>query len=227
MKKLLLCIMAAVMMTAACKKDDVLVRHEQDMVLITDGKMVTDNGLVFNVVKNDMTPEWTGWKRAFITCDVLRKVSDKEYDIHLTDIHQALLKDIVAVGDLSDEEMGDDPIDIASCWVSGDYINLISHLVYDPASGKAHFINFVYLGEEDGVLRFRLRHNSYGEYFGAPGMEPPFTLGSSYASFPIGKYIPEGKDQVQIEIIWKWHVMSAGVLTPDTEIKSARIRLRR
>ena len=226
MKKLLLTVLAALTL-AACAKDDVLVRYEQDMVLIVDGKMLTDNGLTFTVVENDATSEWTAWKRAFITCDVLRKKTETEYDIRLTDARQVLLKEAVAQGDLSEEKLGDDPIDITYGWIAGGYLNLLTRIVYSPASDKPHLINLVYLGEEEGVQRFRLRHNSYGYYFGAPEIEVPLSVGSSYVSFPIERFLPEGKDSVEVEVIWKWHVATGDGLIPETEEKSDRVILRR
>ena len=226
MKRLIFSIVA-VLLTAACAKDDVLLRNEQDMVLVVDGKLLTDNGLTFTVVQDDSDAGWEGWQRALVTCDVLRKTSDTGYEVRLTAAQRVLLKDAVEEGELSDEEMGDDPIDIVSGWIAGDYLNLLTRVVFDPDSGQAHFINLVWLGEEDGVVRFRLRHNSFGYYFGAPDVVPPVVLGSSFVTFPVGRFLPEGAQAAEAEVIWKWHVSAEGGLAPETQERSARFILRK
>ena len=228
MRKLLFTVLAVLLM-AACAKDETLVWNEQDMVFISGTTMTTDNGLVFKVVEDVSRAGWTEWKRAYIVCDVLRKISGAEYEIRLTEARQVLLKEAVADGELADEDLGDDPIDIVHGWVAGGCLNLMTYIAFDPKSDQPHFINLVSLGEKDGVLRFRLHHNSYGCYLGAPDVEPgSLTLGSSLVSFPVDRFLPAGVDAADAEINWKWHIPSeGGPLLPETEEKSARIVLRR
>lgn len=218
----------AVLMLAACAKDDTLVYNERDMVLINDGKLLTDNGITFTIAEDGTTSEWKSWQRAYITCDVLRQTAAAEYEIRLTEAHKVLLKEALTHGQLPEEEIGDDPIDILYGWVAGDYLNLFTRIAYDPASDRAHFLNLVYLGEADRVLRFRLRHNSYGYYYGAPDVEGVPNFGIAYVTFPIGRFLPESQAAAEVEISWEWHTVSAGgVLLPETEEYSRRIILRR
>ena len=226
MKKLLSGLLAVLLLTA-CAKDGVLLRGGQDMVLIRDGKLLTDNGLTFTVAEDGTPSEWRSWQRAFITCDLLRQKSSAEFDIRLTEAHKVLLKEALTEGELPEEEIGDDPIDVVRGWISGGYLNLLFRIAYDPSSGQAHFINLVYLGQEDSVLRFRLRQNSYGYYFGAPGLEGMPGFGIGYVSFPISRFLPEGKDAALVEMTWKWHIAEGGELLPQTEEKSDRALLRR
>ena len=44
---------------------------------------------------------------------------------------------------------------------------------------EPHLINLVRLPDEAGTVCFRLRHNSHGDYYGAPGVEPPLSVGVS------------------------------------------------
>ena len=228
MRKRLFCL-AAVLLTAACApKEEVLVRGEQDMVCIMDGKMLTDNGLTFLVVEEEAgTAGWRDWDRAIISCDLLRQRSATEFEIRLSEANRVLLKDVADDGTIPEEELGDDPVDVLYGWVSGGYLNLLICIVHDPSSDRKHFINLVCLGNDENGVRFRLHHNSYGYYFGAPGVTSTPTLGRSYVSFPVSRFLPAGKENIEFELSWKWHISEAGNLFPETREESRRGVIRR
>lgn len=228
MRRWLPCL-AAVLLAAACAKDDTLVRGEQDMACVVDGRLLTDNGMTFIVTEEEPGGAgWREWDRAVIVCDVLRQRSEKEFEIRLSEARRVLLKDAVEDGELSEEELGDDPADVVYGWVSGGYLNLLTQITYDPASDRKHLIHLVFLGEDENGLRFRLRHNASGYAYGAPGVTPPLTLGRSYVSFPVTRFLPEGADAAAFSLTWKWHrTDAAGNLLPETQEQSRRGIIRR
>lgn len=220
MKKwLLLCGLA---LAISCGRDDTILLGERTMADIQDGVMTTDNGLTYHIAEDETSTEWKSWNRTYITCDILRQRSDKAFDIRLTEAHSVLRKEVVAEGSIPDETLGDDPILITSGWISGGYINLLLRVVFRPED-EPHLINLVRLPDEKGMLRLRLRHNSHGNYYGAPGIEPPLTFGMAYVSFPVPADLPStyGSAELPVEIRYRWHLTDGdGNLLPETEEKS-------
>ena len=226
-KWLLLC---GLVLAISCGRDDTLLRGERTMADIRDGVLTTDNGLTYHIAEDETSTEWKSWNRTFITCDILRQRSEKAFDIRLTEAHSVLRKEVVAEGAIPDETLGDDPIQITSGWVSGGYINLLLRVVFRPED-EPHLINLVRLPDASGTtVRFRLRHNSHGDYYGAPGVEPPLSFGIAYVSFPVPSDLPEadGADGTQVEIRYRWHLTDeSGNLLPETEEKSLTGRIPR
>ena len=217
------------LLAVACGRDDVILHGETTMADIRDGVLVTDNGLTYHIAEDRTSSEWKSWQRTFVTCDILRQRSDKAFDIRLIEAHSVLRKEPVPEGAVPDETLGDDPVQITAGWVSGGYLNLMLRVVYRPED-EPHLINLVRLPDEDGTVRFRLRHNSHGDYYGAPGVEPPLSFGLSYVSFPVPADLPaaDGLAGVPVEIRYRWHLTDGnGNLLPETEEKSLTGRIPR
>ena len=217
MRKFLTPLLCILLLAAGCGRDDTILYGEQTFADIRDGVLVTDNGLAYHVSEDNTSTEWKSWNRVLLTCDVLRQRDDKGFDIRLTDARFVLRKEPVAEGAIPDETLGDDPAQITAGWISGGYLNLALRVVYKPED-EPHLINLVRLPDEAGTVCFRLRHNSHGDYYGAPGVEPPLSFGVSYVSFPVAADIPDG---MKLEIRYRWHLTDAnGNLLPEKEIKS-------
>ena len=219
-----LTLLCMLLLAAACSRDDTILYGEQVMADFKDGVLVTDNGLSYHVSEDNTSTEWKSWNRVLLTCDILRQRSDKTFDIRLTDARFVLRKETVTEGSIPDETLGDDPVQITAGWISGNYINLALRVVYRPED-EPHLINLVRMPDEAGTVCFRLRHNSHGSYYGAPGVEPPLSFGVSYVSFPVPSDIQDG---AKMEIRYRWHLADAdGNLLPQTEEKSLTGIIRR
>lgn len=206
----------------SCKKDNTIQYNNVTMGNIVDGKFISDQGNVFNVVEQNCYGQLDTLERAFIICDVLNKTAggnDNEYDVRLNLMNQVLVKDIVALGSEADEEVYvENPVHVEYLWISGGYINMYVMFPYKPDSKTAHMINLVQQEcTESGKYIFRVTHNAYGEVMDGTN-DSEFVLGGGYVSFPINSFMKE--DEATIKMEWKWYVSAGSGLSQATEYKS-------
>lgn len=219
----LTCIAAALVCMAAvsCKKDTTIQYNNMTMGNVTEGRFVSDQGNIFNVVEKaqDLNKELLEMNRAYILCDVLNKTTgglDNEYDIRLNAMVEVRAKDILALGtEISEEQMADDPAHIEYAWFSGGYLNLYIVFPMKKDSETLHLINLVQEEAKEGYL-FRLRHNSYGEKLNTENVND-YVMAGGYISFPINSLIAE--DTAKIRLEWTWHKSYGTVLSTETELK--------
>lgn len=207
-RKAITSIAAAVLAFAAvsCQKDDTLYYHNITMGNIVDGRFVSDQGNIFNVVEQICSGKLEDEERAMVLCDVLRQTegTSKEYDVRLTSFSKVLAKDAVALsGTLENAELSvQDPIHVDQLWYSGGYLNLFIKFFVHQDSKQKHLINLVFSKDEEGRYVMNLRHNGYGEVY---DKEKPseMKLAGGYVSFPIIKFIE--KDEAKLVLNWKWY----------------------
>lgn len=209
--KSIIFIMAAIAALTSCKKDDTLRYYNNTMGNVVDGTFTSDQGNIFTVVEQNCREGWENMKRAFVSCDVLKKVesTENEYEVRLNMCYSVLTKDIVkkTAADADTEMAVQDPVNIADFWIAGGYVNMYLQFEGKSGSTKKHLVNFV-LDEEastEGKYVFELRHNSYGESL--IYNENEIVLGGSFVSFPITDIIKE--DSAEIIVSHKWY-KSAG-----------------
>ena len=189
---------------ASCQMDDTLYYNNYTMGNIVEGRFVSDQGNIFNVVEHRFGANFQNENRIMLLCDVLNatKGASNEYDVRVTTFSKVLDKKPVAIEEATDEEISvQDPVHIDQLWFSGGYINMLIKTHIKPESESKHLINLVYSKNEDGAYVFNLRHNGYGETL----KENPSQVvlsGGSYVSFPIAKIINEDKATIILE--WQW-----------------------
>lgn len=207
----------------SCKKDTTIQYNNMTMGNVTDGRFVSDQGNIFNVVEQDKSIDknLSEMKRAYILCDVLNKTVgglDNEYDIRLNSMVNVSTKDILALGtEIEEEKLVEDPCHIQYIWFSGGYINLYLIFPMKKDSETPHMVNLVQKESEKGYT-FRLTHNSYGENL-EKGNPNEYVMAGGYISFPINSLIKE--DTAHIKVEWTWYKSNGTVLSQEKEERSA------
>lgn len=202
----------AVSFNTSCKKDDTLQYNNATMGNIVDGRFVSDQGNIFNIVDQQCSGQLDTMKRALVVCDVLNKTAggaENEYDVRLNRIATVLTKNIVPNEAISDEMLVQDPIHIEHGWIAGGYINLYIIFPITVNSNTKHLINLVHEGsmknqetgeDIEGTYHFTLRHNSFEDKVTYP-LDKEYVLAGGYVSFPMNGYITESKAAFSIECI--------------------------
>ena len=220
---------AATSLIASCQKDDTLQYNNATMGNIVDGRFVSDQGNIFNVVDQTCVGELPEMERAFVICDVLHRTAggkENEYDVRVNQIASVLTKDVVALENTTAEMLIQDPVHIEYAWVSGGYVNLYIMIPMKSGSTTKHLINLVHEGEMtdvttggtlEGSYRFSLRHNADGDKI-MPEVITDYVLGGGYVSFPLSSYISEKEAKFSIE--WVSHKNVGAGLSSETETRA-------
>lgn len=228
MRRLITAILV-ILSVAACKKDDTILDHMEALGDIGSGVIYGDNGIRFHVAKQSCEDGYQSQDRVMFSCNVLRKLSEREYDIELLEWSRVLKKDILLSDDITDDAaIGHDPIAITNMWVSGIYLNMAILTTFIVGSETKHVINLVLENDTDDTLRFSLRHNAGGESVGA-SEDLDFdntAFGKSYVSFPIQQFIPRGGAR-NIVIEWDWHKpLQDGMLLKEVQTNASTATVR-
>ena len=220
---------------SSCLKDDVLVYGDQAFCDIKDGKIYTDTGNIYNVVKNSTEAVWDTLKRAYIYCNVLNETknatSENEYDIDLLNFARVLRKVPVNKSTADDAVVGTDPILFVQGWVSGvDKVNLNVRFAisYKKESETIHYLNVLYddVKSNSDTLVFELRHNGSGEVFGGQDIKDEDTsMDDGLLTFQLDSYLPTDKESIVIRINSLWYKQYAGYYSKETEAVSTTATL--
>ena len=185
----------------SCQKDSTLHYSNITMGNIVDGVFISDQGNIFNIKEQTCEGVIDTMKRAYISCDILSKTSEKTYDIRLNGFHNVFTKSPVDSTAVTDTAVfAEDPLMVYEMWYAGGYINMYIALYFKEGSGQSHLINLVRNdeGAAPGVYEFTLRHNAFGEL--PDESDTDFILGGTYVSFPAADLIKE--DEADIMIRW-------------------------
>ena len=207
-RKTFICIAAILLAAVSCQKDDVLQYNNMTMGNIVDGRFISDQGNIFNVVGQSCEGRLEEQKRAMVICDVLNSTSgsDKEYDVYLKSYAYVLDKDAVALENATEGDITvQDPIHIEQLWVSGGYLNMLIKFHAVEGSGVKHLVNLVYSKDEEGRYVVNFRHNAFGEVL-ADSTYSSMVMAAGYVCFPIAKFIKE--ETAKIVLNWKWYKSS-------------------
>lgn len=213
MKTLLkaLCVLAATAFISSCIQDDTILYSDLRMVNVEGpSKLITDEGLVYNIVENSVSAIPDTLKRIMILCDVLNEsgTTEDEYDIRLLNFARVLTKDAVLKSAADEEALGSDAIVPAQLWTGGKYINAAIQFTTVTGSKTYHTVNLVFDDTRNNpdTLFFSLRHNAHGESFENEEIDPSLlTTSSDYVSFPIADYIPAGKEKMVVKLECDWY----------------------
>lgn len=187
----------------SCKKDDTLYYNNMTMGNIVEGRFISDQGNIFNVVEQTCAGMVDTMSRAIMVCDVLNVTSgeDKEYDVRVKQLAKVLTKHPLTTAEATGDAEQCDPIHLSELWYSGGYINMYIQVPLNKNNKTKHLINLVYDMAEDGSYIFELRHNAFGDT--ASNIGSSLIFGGNYVSFPIVDIL--GKNSAKIIVRWKWY----------------------
>lgn len=190
------------------------VKEGQDYCFVLDagGKMYPgDTTQINNYAVKD-------GQRSFIYFDLLEeKMPGYEYNAIIYRIENILTKDIARMpADISEDEAGNDRINITNLWLTDEHVNIQYQLLYDDQSDKKHLLtlmikeNDLKNNEKDEYLNLEFRHNAYNEKENHPG--------SGLVSYKIEniKSLIPGKKGLNI----RYHSLYDGVRYKKLDFKS-------
>lgn len=159
---------AAVIMASAasCKKDNTLQYAVRTMCNITDGKIVSDFGNIYNIVENNCPGNIYEMDRAYIQCDLLNVTAgtEDEYDIRLSWLAKPEQKKPVMLGQ-APSYIGKDPVKLYQGWFGGGYFNVIVLYPGMKDSKTEHDIDLIVDDSKSSKdkIYLQLRHNAHGD----------------------------------------------------------------
>ena len=199
-------IIAATLLSVSCMKDQTILYKEITMAQVTGpATLLTDAGLTYHITNDANSYDLTDKSRVLIYCNVLKKTADKVFDIELIQLVEPLNKDAVLTSTLTkpDDGLGNDPVGLASAWVSAGYLNVgVGVLVFDENTMHKINLEFDDTAPQD-TLRFVIRHDD-GLSDTLNEIADDSNVGYIYATFPIQKLLPEGVSTLPIKISWTW-----------------------
>lgn len=201
-KKIFILLLAASIGFVACQKDNTLHYGDITMGNVIDGKFISDQGITFNIQEQTCSGILDTLKRAIVTCDILSKTGQNEYNIRLNAFSNVLTKAPVDSLSVNDSTiLVEDPIGVGKMWYAGGYLNMQIAIPFKPSSGIAHMVNLVLNNDQSSndTYRFTLKHNAFGEVMTENDMD--FVIGQTYVSFPIANIIDGNKAKIQVG--WK------------------------
>ena len=223
----LACILACLFLTVACDKDDTILYGESTYGDIVNGEFLSDQGFTYIIKEQVCEGDITQVQRAYITCDILKKISDKKYEIRLLSFTAPLVKDPLFRSEMTEEQtldLGEDGIILNDAWTSRKYLNL--RLVF-PFIANAGVTHRIWLVSEDSepaqdTLRLTLCHNAYGDTLKytdegeTSTNEGEISWGISAVCFPIDGCLPSGKTSMPIKLTYRTFTVENNDYTPRT-----------
>lgn len=195
----------------SCEHDDTLYYNNQTMGNIVDGRFVSDQGNVFNIVEQECGGNVASASRAMVVCDVLNETAGaaNEYDVRLRNYYSVLVKNPVALADASEGDIAvQDPIVVEQLWYSGGYLNMLIRFQMISDSETLHLVNLVHSKDADGKYILNLRHNAYGETCEKQPIGTMVFNGGGYISFPLLDIVKE--NEAKLVFSWKGYETAEG-----------------
>ncbi len=208
MKKFLILFAVALIGMSACNvdpKDEFIIYNDTELCSIVDGKIITDNGLTYEIVENNTEANLAEYNRAVIVCDILKLNEDGSYQINLKSITKIQIKDYTDASTLPEGVIPTGyPVSPQSIWFSGGYLNVGFSFYLKVNSSTVHNIDIIAKrpSEEGDVLTLYLRHSAEGEPEGKIDYDQ-YTLVGSYISFKADDLFPTNST-TDIEVKWNW-----------------------
>ena len=216
-------VIAATLMVS-CQKDNTIQYNNATMGNIVEGKFISDQGNIFNVVDQQCIGDLQSMNRAFVVCDVLSRTaggSENEYDVRVNQIATVVTKDPVYHTEVTEAMMTQDPVHVENAWIAGGYINMLVSFDVKTGSKTKHLVNLVFDKEAStgNQYVFNLRHNSFGEslIYGTADSQ----LAHNYVSFPITDIIKD--NTAEIIINWTWFKSNGFEWTNETQDYSCKM----
>lgn len=192
------------LVAVSCEFDDTLYYNNQTMGNVVEGRFVSDQGNVFNVVEQECGGNIAAEDRVMVLCDVLNPTegASGEYDVRLISFYSVLVKDAVAYEAAGEGDMAvEDPIVVEQLWYSGGYLNILIRFQMIADSDTKHLVNLVHSKDAEGKYILTLRHNAYGETYDKQPVGTMVFNGGGYISFPLLDVVKEE----EAKLVFKWN----------------------
>lgn len=216
---------AALLSLSSCDLgDDVLAYSQTEICSIVDGRLLTDNGYYFNIVRNQSASGTavTSLRRALVLCDILNYTEGKtdEFDINLKDFAEVSIDDVIKESEADEEALGDDAAAVHSAWLSKDYLNIDASYTAFTSSTVKHDIALVLddLKSNADTVYLSLRHNAHGESFDDASLTTGIDVIGQIFSYPVEQVIPDGTESIVLCFTWDWFKSVNGILVKDREV---------
>lgn len=171
--------------------------------------LILDNGTVMEVTI-PMSPYPEGFEfrdnqRVYANFSILDERTEEGtlyYRIQLNNIMEILSKKPVYSSRLgeSEQQMGNDPIDLTEKWFSGNYLNVIFEIGVNKEE-IIHFINLLvdedHEGADEDNIYVEVRHNANGDLTARTA--------DGVVSFDVREFLPEGKTSVTVHISYEMY----------------------
>lgn len=154
-------------------------------------------------------------QRAFVYFNYLTEArAGYDYNVKVEKIINILTKDIIDLTEENAEEIGDNPINAISCWITQNYLNIEFQYHGSNNPDKKHFLNLVENtltteNDEEGYIGLEFRHNNKGD--------TPSSLNGGYVSFKLDKVADKMKDAQGVKI--RVNTISGGVKFTKIDFK--------
>lgn len=207
MKKFLIVALAAILAFSSCMKNDVLIYNMSITGRVTNGRIVSDENIIYNVVESLTDDKLGDYDRVIVLCDVLEEVvSGKEFNVKLKDYAPMVTIIPVAKTSQNDEWFGSDAINMVQGWFSAGYLNMLVYITMVENSKTEHRISLMFNDTADNTdtLHFYLKHNGYGETYDVDPDNSKMKMSNGYVSFPLDAYVPDGAKGMPVSIEWDW-----------------------
>ena len=208
MKKFLIIALAAIVTFAGCNKTTALYYGITDTGKVTNGTIVTDDGLTYIVTENETGADYKSLDRIIFLCDVLEELeTENSYSIRLQNFSSMTVSSPVRKSAQSEEWFGDDAIRMQNGWFSSGYLNMYVSMTMVQGSSTSHQIRLMFddTADNSDTLHFYLKHNGYGETYEADSTNTKIVEAAGYVSFPINAYVPKDKKGINVRIDWDWY----------------------
>ena len=133
MKKFLVLLLPLFLLLSGCRKDGFVPYSGQEMGLIQNGSILTDEGVRLIIDGNPENYDILTSRRVLVSYKTTSIGSDRTYTIDLQELMETTVSDPIPVS----EPLGlvsDDPVRISEAWFSGGYLNLtVAYAGIDPA----------------------------------------------------------------------------------------------
>lgn len=168
--------------------------------VVSDGQIETDLGNCLIPDESSVEHNLTEGERVFVRSTILEKEDARTFRVRIDKYYQLLTKEYVHSSTVTEEELGDNPVNVEKAWFGGGYLNMHIALKHNPSSGATHSINLVYddLASSADTARFMLCHNANGD-------TEHTTTGYANASFPLEELLADGQQRIYVELEWKWY----------------------
>ena len=153
MKKLLIPILCCLLAVTSCQMiNSYQAQNMRDIVTMDQGRLVNDNGVVFNIVEvGEDVPELEEGYRYYVLFDIL----NQNLDIFVKDAVRTKIINAQPVPDNLDEIEADDPIEVSFYNLGAHYWD-IGLYYYDQDRSDFYHTFPVYYGLEDGGQKLHL-----------------------------------------------------------------------
>lgn len=133
------CMASVIVFMSSCSDDDnnVIYRSAKcaSLGLVDNsGNIQTDMGNTLILDERSSKYEFNEGERIFLNGHILEKKDENTFRIHIIQYKQLLTKDFIHSSDISEESLGNDPVNVEKAWFGGGYLNMRIALQHNPTS---------------------------------------------------------------------------------------------